>query len=159
AAHEADGRLGDPREAAVAALEIGDRTRQQVPDVDRLAGLGLGGQGVVRKRGLTVEPAGGRLRAARERRMRGDVVDGLAFHPELAPGAAKWFEKLFAGDRGHLAREDRRKAQGCQGPPRAQGLLLLVPTEDSMRLSLAYEMQRPVVDDHAVIKETLEQCV
>ena len=28
-----------------------------------------------------------------------------------------------------------------------------------MRLSLAYEMQRPVVDDHAVIKETLEQCV
>jgi len=28
-----------------------------------------------------------------------------------------------------------------------------------MRLSLAYEMQRPVVDDHSVIKETLEQCV
>ena len=28
-----------------------------------------------------------------------------------------------------------------------------------MRFSLAYEMQRPVVDDHAVIKETLEQCV
>ena len=28
-----------------------------------------------------------------------------------------------------------------------------------MRLSLAYEMQRPVVDDHAVIEETLEQCV
>jgi alkanesulfonate monooxygenase SsuD/methylene tetrahydromethanopterin reductase-like flavin-dependent oxidoreductase (luciferase family) len=28
-----------------------------------------------------------------------------------------------------------------------------------MRLSLAYEMQRPVVDDHAVIEETLEQCL
>jgi alkanesulfonate monooxygenase SsuD/methylene tetrahydromethanopterin reductase-like flavin-dependent oxidoreductase (luciferase family) len=28
-----------------------------------------------------------------------------------------------------------------------------------MRLSLAYEMQRPLVDDHAVIEETLEQCV
>jgi len=28
-----------------------------------------------------------------------------------------------------------------------------------MRLSLAYEMQRPVVDDHAVIEETIEQCV
>src|SRR5438477_2208191 len=28
-----------------------------------------------------------------------------------------------------------------------------------MRLSLAYEMQRPVVDDDAVIEETLEQCV
>jgi len=28
-----------------------------------------------------------------------------------------------------------------------------------MRLSLAYEMQRPVVDDHKVIEETLEQCV
>ena len=28
-----------------------------------------------------------------------------------------------------------------------------------MRLSLAYEMQRPVVDDHRVIEETLEQCV
>ncbi len=28
-----------------------------------------------------------------------------------------------------------------------------------MRLSLSYEMQRPVVDDHAVIEETLEQCV
>lgn len=28
-----------------------------------------------------------------------------------------------------------------------------------MRLSLAYEMQRPVVDDHAVIEETLAQCV
>src|SRR5882672_2042907 len=28
-----------------------------------------------------------------------------------------------------------------------------------MRLSLAFEMQRPVLDDHAVIEETLEQCV
>lgn len=28
-----------------------------------------------------------------------------------------------------------------------------------MRLSLAYEMQRPMVDDHAVIEETIEQCV
>src|SRR5512146_235395 len=28
-----------------------------------------------------------------------------------------------------------------------------------MRLSLAYEMQRPLVDDHAVIEETIEQCV
>ena len=28
-----------------------------------------------------------------------------------------------------------------------------------MRLSLAYEMQRPVVDDHAVIEETLQQCL
>mgnify|MGYP003693966455 CR=1 FL=1 len=28
-----------------------------------------------------------------------------------------------------------------------------------MRLSLAYEMQRPVVDDHAVVEETIEQCV
>src|SRR5262245_35581682 len=33
------------------------------------------------------------------------------------------------------------------------------PRRTRMRLSLAYEMQRPVVDDHAVIKETLEQCV
>ena len=28
-----------------------------------------------------------------------------------------------------------------------------------MRLSLSYEMQRPVVDDHAVVEETIEQCV
>ena len=28
-----------------------------------------------------------------------------------------------------------------------------------MKLSLAYEMQRPVLDDHAVIEETIEQCV
>jgi alkanesulfonate monooxygenase SsuD/methylene tetrahydromethanopterin reductase-like flavin-dependent oxidoreductase (luciferase family) len=28
-----------------------------------------------------------------------------------------------------------------------------------MKLSLAYEMQRPMVDDHAVIEETIEQCV
>jgi alkanesulfonate monooxygenase SsuD/methylene tetrahydromethanopterin reductase-like flavin-dependent oxidoreductase (luciferase family) len=28
-----------------------------------------------------------------------------------------------------------------------------------MRLSLAYEMQRPVVDDHSVVEETIEQCV
>ena len=28
-----------------------------------------------------------------------------------------------------------------------------------MRLSLAFEMQRPTVDDHAVIEETIEQCV
>jgi alkanesulfonate monooxygenase SsuD/methylene tetrahydromethanopterin reductase-like flavin-dependent oxidoreductase (luciferase family) len=28
-----------------------------------------------------------------------------------------------------------------------------------MKLSLAYEMQRPLVDDHAVIEETIEQCV
>jgi alkanesulfonate monooxygenase SsuD/methylene tetrahydromethanopterin reductase-like flavin-dependent oxidoreductase (luciferase family) len=27
-----------------------------------------------------------------------------------------------------------------------------------MRLSLAYEMQRPVVDDRAVVEETIEQC-
>lgn len=29
----------------------------------------------------------------------------------------------------------------------------------AMKLSLAYEMQRPIVDDHAVIEETIEQCV
>lgn len=28
-----------------------------------------------------------------------------------------------------------------------------------MRFSLAYEMQRPIVDDHSVIEETIEQCV
>src|SRR6267142_2320953 len=28
-----------------------------------------------------------------------------------------------------------------------------------MRLSLAFEMQRPVLDDHAVIEETLQQCI
>lgn len=28
-----------------------------------------------------------------------------------------------------------------------------------MRLSLAYEMQRPVVDDHKVLEETIEQVV
>ena len=28
-----------------------------------------------------------------------------------------------------------------------------------MKLSLAYEMQRPTLDDHAVIEETIEQCV
>lgn len=28
-----------------------------------------------------------------------------------------------------------------------------------MKLSLAYEMQRPMVDDHAVVEETIEQCV
>jgi len=28
-----------------------------------------------------------------------------------------------------------------------------------MRLSLAFEMQRPVLDDHAVIEDTLQQCV
>jgi len=28
-----------------------------------------------------------------------------------------------------------------------------------MRLSLAFEMQRPQVDDHAVVEETLAQCV
>jgi alkanesulfonate monooxygenase SsuD/methylene tetrahydromethanopterin reductase-like flavin-dependent oxidoreductase (luciferase family) len=28
-----------------------------------------------------------------------------------------------------------------------------------MKLSLAYEMQRPALDDHAVIEETIEQCV
>src|SRR6266568_3553202 len=34
-----------------------------------------------------------------------------------------------------------------------------IPGRPGMRLSLSYEMQRPVVDDHAVIEETLEQCV
>jgi hypothetical protein len=29
----------------------------------------------------------------------------------------------------------------------------------AMRLHLACEMQRPVVDDHQVIEETLQQCV
>ena len=28
-----------------------------------------------------------------------------------------------------------------------------------MKLSLQYEMQRPYLDDHLVIKETMEQCV
>src|SRR5215467_11703397 len=71
---------------------------------------------------LTVEHAGDRLGTARERRMRGDVVDEVAFHPELTLRAAKSFEKFFAGDRGHLAREDRWKAGGCQAASRAQGL-------------------------------------
>src|SRR5207249_2656422 len=97
---------------------------------------------------------------APERRMRGDVVDALAFDPQLARGAPKTLEELFSGSSRHLAREDRVKGRGCQGPSGARCLLLLVPTEERrMRLSLAYEMQRPVVDDHAVIKETLEQCV
>lgn len=28
-----------------------------------------------------------------------------------------------------------------------------------MKFSLAYEMQRPMLDDHAVIEETIEQCI
>ena len=28
-----------------------------------------------------------------------------------------------------------------------------------MRLALQYEMQRPELDDHLVVKETMEQCV
>lgn len=28
-----------------------------------------------------------------------------------------------------------------------------------MKFSLAYEMQRPTLDDHAVIEETIEQCI
>ena len=28
-----------------------------------------------------------------------------------------------------------------------------------MEFSLAYEMQRPTLDDHAVIEETIEQCI
>ena len=28
-----------------------------------------------------------------------------------------------------------------------------------MKFSLAYEMQRPTLDDHAVVEETIEQCI
>src|SRR2546428_12963063 len=34
-----------------------------------------------------------------------------------------------------------------------------LPRAPSMRLSLAFEMQRPQVDDHAVVEQTLAQCV
>jgi alkanesulfonate monooxygenase SsuD/methylene tetrahydromethanopterin reductase-like flavin-dependent oxidoreductase (luciferase family) len=29
----------------------------------------------------------------------------------------------------------------------------------TMKFGLAYEMQRPTLDDHAVVEETLEQCI
>ena len=28
-----------------------------------------------------------------------------------------------------------------------------------MQFGLAYEMQRPTLDDHAVVEETIEQCI
>ena len=28
-----------------------------------------------------------------------------------------------------------------------------------MKFGLAYEMQRPALDDHAVVEETIEQCI
>src|SRR5262249_13409649 len=45
----------------------------------------------------------------------------------------------------------RHHATGAR-PPHGEG-------DRRMRLSLAYEMQRPVVDDHAVVDETIEQRV
>ncbi|PYM46137.1 MAG: hypothetical protein DME16_15610 [Candidatus Rokuibacteriota bacterium] len=68
----------------------------------------------------------------------------------------------------------KRKRPGCPGAGDAGRLMPLPlethhaiiatrsPTsreEERMRLSLAYEMQRPTVDDHAVIEETIQQCV
>jgi hypothetical protein len=73
-----------------------------VPDVDRLAGLGIWGQAIVGKGVLAIEHAGDRLRGARERRMRGDVVDALAFDPQLARGAPKTLEELLSGSAGIL---------------------------------------------------------
>src|SRR5262249_48796963 len=103
-------------EPAVAPLEVGDRARKQVPDVDELAGLGIGSEAVVRKRVLPVEHAGDRLGTARERRMRGDVVHEVAFHPELALCAAKSLEKFFADDRGHLGARIGGKPGAVKAP-------------------------------------------
>ena len=50
--------------------------------------------------------------------------------------------------------------QLCDNTPtsvRGAHVFLVLEGEYNMRFSLAYEMQRPVVDDHAVIEETLEQ--
>jgi hypothetical protein len=42
---------------------------------------------------------------------------------------------------------------------RSAHVLLYLGVGCSMTFSLAYEMQRPVIDDHTVIEETLEQCI
>src|SRR5207245_10898636 len=56
-----------------------------------------------------------------------------------------------ADARGH-ARHRALHANGRSGEA-------AIPRDPSMRLSLAFEMQRPQVDDQAVVEETLAQCV
>ena len=100
APHEADGGFGDPREPAVAALQIIDGARNHVADVDRLARFGIRGQAVVGERVLAVEHAGQRVRRAGERGMPGHVVHALAFEPQPACRATESLEKLLAHARG-----------------------------------------------------------
>jgi hypothetical protein len=50
---------------------------------------------------LAVEYAGQRVRGAGECQMRGDVVDALAFEPQLTLGTAESLEKLLACASGH----------------------------------------------------------
>src|SRR4029434_8668812 len=47
----------------------------------------------------------------------------------------------------------------CHNGPGHEPIHEAATGDRCMRLSLAYEMQRPMVDDHAVVEETIEQCV
>ena len=80
-------------------FQIGAGARDHVADVDRLAGLRIGDQAIVREGVLAVEYAGQRVRGAGERGMRGDVVDALAFEPQPTLRAGSALAGLDQDDR------------------------------------------------------------
>jgi hypothetical protein len=82
--HEADRGFGDAREAPIAVLQIVDRTRNHVADADRLAGLRIGDQAIVREGVLAVEYAGQRVRGAGKRGSTADVAGKRARLSALA---------------------------------------------------------------------------
>ena len=104
AAHQPDGHLGDPHQAAVAPLQILLRAGDQVADVDRLARLGVGHQAVVGVLELAVEHGGQRGGRPGQRRVLGHVVDALVAEPHLAlAGPQTLQERLTAAPSPHDA--------------------------------------------------------
>src|SRR4030095_15536060 len=84
ATHDAHAELGEALETGVAALEVGAGAGNDVPDIDRLARLGIRHETDRGRLVLQIEqPSHGACRP-REDRMRGDVTHTLGADPYVA---------------------------------------------------------------------------
>ena len=92
--HQPHRRLGDAGQALIAALEIGDRARNHVADVHRLARVRVWHQTLRGIAVLPIEHVRQGVRGAREGGMRGDVVDSLVAEPHRAACLAQPVQKL-----------------------------------------------------------------
>ena len=88
ATHDPDCELSDAAQTSMAALQVVDRTRDHVADVDGLTRLWIRHQAVVGELVLAIEHGGKALRSSLQLRVRGDVVDALVAEPHLTIAGA-----------------------------------------------------------------------